>query len=168
MYRQENGTVVVRGAQHLLAFNPQTHQIVWATKYAAPGVAGWKKIAMTAITVAAATMAKGQAMSYASQGQYSSARNANSNFIGVMSSYEQYMSKRFTASKTSGNFTYVLTDIKEEKEKGVGIVGVNMLTGQGERQVMFKDKDPDYEVDEATGRIFNLRNSKELNAYLVR
>jgi len=97
-YRQENGTVVVRGAQHLLAFNPQTHQIVWATKYAAPGVAGWKKIAMTAITVAAATMAKGQAMSYASQGQYSSARNANSNFIGVMSSYEQYMSKRFTAS----------------------------------------------------------------------
>ena len=33
---------------------------------------------------------------------------------------------------------------------------------------MFKDKDPDYEVDETTGRVFNLRNPKELNAYQIR
>lgn len=166
--RRENGTVVVRGAQHILAFNPQSHQIVWSTKYAAPGVSGWKKAVMTALTVAAAYMSVNAEASYAAQGFSYSSDRENKNFIGLMSSYEQYMSKRFTATKADGNYTYVLTDIKEEKEKGAGIIGVNMMTGQGERQVMFKDKDPDYEIDELTGRVFNLRNSKELTAFVVR
>lgn len=166
--RRENGTVVVRGAQHILAFNPQSRQIVWSTKYAAPGVSGWKKVVMTALTIAAAYMSVNAEASYAAQGFNYSSDRENKNFIGLMSSYEQYMSKRFTATKADGNYTYVLTDIKEEKEKGAGIIGVNMMTGQGERQVMFKDKDPDYEIDELTGRVFNLRNSKELTAFVVR
>lgn len=32
---------------------------------------------------------------------------------------------------------------------------------------MFKDKEPDYQLDEAEGRVFNLRNSKELSAFSV-
>ena len=43
-----------------------------------------------------------------------------------------------------------------------------MVTGQGERQILFKDKEPDYEVDEAAGRVFNLRNAKELTAFAVK
>jgi len=42
-----------------------------------------------------------------------------------------------------------------------------METGRGDRQIMFKDKEPDYQVDEAEGRVFNLRNSKELSAFSV-
>jgi hypothetical protein len=85
-----------------------------------------------------------------------------------MSSYEQFMSKRYTATKAGSLYVYVLTDVKQEKDKGAGIVGVNMETGPGDRQIMFKDKEPDYEVDEAAGRVFNLRNSKELNAYVLK
>jgi hypothetical protein len=29
------------------------------------------------------------------------------------------------------------------------------------------DKEPDYQVDDAEGRVFNLRNSKELSAFSV-
>ncbi|HEX8633237.1 MAG TPA: PQQ-binding-like beta-propeller repeat protein [Pyrinomonadaceae bacterium] len=166
--RRENGTVVVRGKQHLLAFDPRTKQIPWSTKYAAPGVPGWQKIAMTAITIASAAMSNSAETAYASQGNWRSAGDSNRNFINAMSSYEQFMSKRYSATKAGGRYVYVLTDVKQEKEKGAGVVGVNMETGQGDRQIMFKDKEPDYEVDEASGRVFNLKNSKELNAYLIK
>jgi hypothetical protein len=85
-----------------------------------------------------------------------------------MSSYEQFMSKRYSATKAGGLYVYVLTDVKHDKEKVAGVVGVNMETGQGDRQIMFTDKEPDYEVDEASGRVFNSKNSKELNAYVVK
>ncbi|HEY9404862.1 MAG TPA: PQQ-binding-like beta-propeller repeat protein [Pyrinomonadaceae bacterium] len=166
--RRENGTVVVRGKQHLLAFDPRTKQIPWSTKYAAPGVPGWQKIAMTAITIASAAMSNSAEAAYASQGNWRSAGDSNRNFINAMSSYEQFMSKRHSATKAGGLYVYVLTDVKQEKEKGAGIVGVNMETGQADRQIMFKDKEPDYEVDEASGRVFNLKNSRELNAYVVK
>lgn len=165
LVRQENGTVVIRGAQHIAAFDSRTRQMAWGTKYGAPGVAGWKKIAMTALTVYMAASSMAMENGYASSGNSFSASRENNNFIGAMSSYEQFMSKRFSASKAVGNYAYVLTDVKQGEEKGVGLVGVNMMTGQGDRQVIFKDKEPDYEVDETTGRIFNLRNPKELTAF---
>lgn len=167
LVRQENGTVVIRGAQHIAAFDPRTRQTSWGTKYAAPGVAGWKKIAMTAITVYLAAASWERENGYASAGDSFSTSRENSNFIGLMSSYEQYMTKRFSASKAGGTYAYVLTDLKEGDAKGAGLVGVNMLTGKGDRQVLFRDKEPDYEVDETTGRIFNLRNSKELTAFTL-
>ncbi|MGB8507304.1 MAG: PQQ-binding-like beta-propeller repeat protein [Pyrinomonadaceae bacterium] len=166
--RRENGTIVVRGTNHVAAFDPRTHTMAWGTKYAAPGVPGWQKIAMTAITVASAAMSQGQAFNAASLGDTSGSTRANNNFIGAMSGYEQFMSKRYSATKTGGIYVYVLTDVKQEKEKGAGLIGVNMDTGQGDRQIMFKDKSPDYEVDEATGRIFNLRNPKELSAFVIK
>ncbi len=166
--RRENGTIVIRGTNHVAAFDPRTHAMAWGTKYAAPSVPGWQKIAMTAITVASAAMSQGQAFNYASLGDSHSANRANSDFIGAMSGYEQFMSKRYSATKAGGVYVYVLTDIKQDKEKGAGLIGVNMETGQGDRQILFKDKEPDYEVDEASGRIFNLKNSKELNAYIIK
>lgn len=44
-------------------------------------------------------------------------------------------------------------------EKGAGLIGVDLLTGKGVAWVMFKDKDPDYEVDELSGRLFNLNKN---------
>jgi hypothetical protein len=67
--------------------------------------------------------------------------------------------------KAAGNFVYVLTTVREGKEKGAGLVGIRMDTGRGERQILFKDKEPDYQVDELAGRVFNLRNPKELSAF---
>lgn len=159
LVRRENGTVVAFGKQHLLAFDPRTRGIVWSTKYGAPGVPGWQKIAMTAITVASAAMSKSSANYNFSRGNDSDGWRANKNFVNTMGSYERFMTKRYSATKSSGNYTYVLTDVKLDKEKGAGLVGVNMNTGHGDRQIMFKDKEPDYQVDEITGRVFNLKGN---------
>jgi outer membrane protein assembly factor BamB len=166
--KRETGTAVIRGKQHLISFDPRTRQIVWSSKYAAPGVPGWQKIAMTAITIASAALSQASEASLASQGFTSDAYRENRNFIGLMSNYERFMEKRYSATKSEGNYVYVLTDLKIDKDKGAGLIGVNMNTGQGDRQILFKDKEPDYEVDEAFGRVFNLKNSKELAAFVIR
>lgn len=164
--KQENGTLVIRGKQHLMAFDPRTRTTVWSTKYAAPGVPGWQKIAMTALTIASAAVSTSAESSFASNGNYSAASRQNDSFINSMASYERFMSKRYSASKTTGKYTYVLTDIKDGDDKGAGLVGVNMMTGQGDRQLLFKDKEPEYEVDETTGVVFNLKGN-QLSAYKI-
>lgn len=165
LYRRENGTVVVSGKQHLLAFDPATRSIAWSVKYEAPGVPGWQKVAMAALTaVAYASATASAASTYAGTSEN---RWANRQRINSLAAYEQFVSKRYSATKATGNYVYVLTTVREGKEKGAGLIGVQMDNGQGNRQILFKDKEPDYQVDEATGRVFNLRNSKELSAFSV-
>jgi hypothetical protein len=50
--------------------------------------------------------------------------------------------------------------------KGTGLVGVNLLSGKALNQIVFKDKSPDYEVNESAGRLFNM-NKGELSAYNI-
>ena len=165
LYRRENGTVVVAGKQHLLAFDPRARSIVWSLKYEAPGVPGWQKIAMAGLTALAYTSATASA----ANSFYGTAENrwANRQRINSLVAYEQFVSRRYSATKQAGNYVYVLTTVKEGKEKGAGLVGVQMETGRGDRQILFKDKEPDYQVDEMAGRVFNLRNPKELSAFAV-
>ncbi|MDM7922938.1 MAG: PQQ-binding-like beta-propeller repeat protein [Pyrinomonadaceae bacterium] len=166
LVRQENGTVVVRGMQHLLAFNPATREIAWSNKYPAPGISGWESIVMTALTITAAAVNQSLEAGYMQRGDYNSAFNENSRFLNMMSSYQQFMGRKYNSSKQSGNVYYVLTKIKGDGDSGSGLVGINMLTGNAERQIVFNDKSPDYEVDETDGRLFNMNKGK-LSAFPI-
>ena len=160
LVRQENGTVVIRGKQHLLAFNPTTKDIKWSTKFGAPGISGWESIVMTAITITAAAISQANEANQFQRGNYNNAYRENDNFLNLMTSYQQFMGKKYSSSKQAGNIYYVLTKIKGDDDSGSGLVGVNMLTGEGERQIIFNDKSPDYEVDELDGRLFNMNKGK--------
>lgn len=166
LVRQENGTVVVRGKQHLLAFDPKTKEIAWSTKYGAPGISGWESIVMTALTVTAAAISQANEANQFQRGNYNNAYRENSRFLNLMTSYQQFMGKKYQSSKQSGNIYYVLTKIKGDGDSGSGLIGVNMLTGNGERQIIFNDKSPDYEVDEFAGVLFNMNKGK-INAYSI-
>ena|SRR5215213_215834 len=121
---------------------------------------------MTALTVTATMISESAEAGYAQRGDYNAAFNRNSQFLNLMSNYQQFMSKKFSSSKQSGNIYYVLTTIKGKDEKGAGLVGVNLYSGKAVNQIIFKDKSPDYEVDEAAGRLFNM-NKGELSAYNI-
>lgn len=166
LVKQENGTVVARGRQHLLAFNPTTHEITWSTKYDAPGVDGWQQIVMSAIAIATTVMQQASKEQSAYNGDWGSVDNQNAQMINSLSMYQNFMNQRFSSTKQSGNAVYVLTDLKDGKDKGAGVVGVNLLSGQGVHQLLFKDKSPDYEVDETAGRLFNL-DKNMLSAYAI-
>lgn len=166
LIRQENGTIVARGRQHILAFNPASRDIAWSTKYEAPGVAGWQQIAMTAIQIATTLSQQVGKEQSASANNWSAVDSQNEQLVNSLSNYQSFMNKRYSATKQSGNVVYVLTDLKDGKDKGAGVVGVNLISGQGVSQLMFKDKKPDYEVDEASGRLFNL-DKNTLSAFVI-
>ena len=166
LVRQENGTVIVRGKQHLVAFDPKTKNIAWSTKFGAPGISGWESIVMTALTVTAAALSQANEANQFQRGNYNNAYRENDNFLNLMTSYQQFMGKKYSASKQAGNIYYVLTKIKGDDDSGSGLVGVNMLTGEGERQIIFNDKSPDYEVDELDGRLFNMNKGK-ISAFAI-
>lgn len=162
---RENGTAVVRGKQHLLAFNPASRTISWSVKYEAPGVPGWQKAVMFGLTAFTYAMNTG----IAANSYYGSSQNywANKNRVNVIRDYSAFVSKRFSATSSTGQYVYILTNVQAGKDKGAGLVGVNLDTGESNRQVMLKDKTPDYKVDEIFGRVFNIRDGKELMAYPV-
>jgi outer membrane protein assembly factor BamB len=171
LIKQEDGTIVARGKQHLLGFNPATKEIVWSAKFDAPSVSGWQTAVMTAITVATVAISQANKEMSAQRNDWSSVDRGNDNIVGSLNTFQNFMINRKTATKQIGNVVYVLTDIKGKDEKGkddkgAGLVGVDLLGGKPTTQLMFKDKEPDYEVDESTGRLFNL-NKDVLSAYQI-
>lgn len=164
--RRENGTVVVRGKQHVLAFDPATRAVPWAVKYDAPGISGWATIAMAAATAFAYSGYTAQAAnSYAGTSEN---RWANQNRLKTLENYERYVNKRFTATSANDRYVYVLTKVEHGEDRLPGIVAIDMETGTGDRQVALDDKEPDYRVDERTGVLFNLEGKKVLAAYGIR
>jgi hypothetical protein len=162
---QPNGTVVVRGRQHILGFDPKTKQIPWSVQFAAPGMSGWQKFAMASIYA----MNYMSATATASSTYYGTQENnrANAQRQNTLRNFSKLMNQRYSSTKAGDQFVHILTNLEDGKDKGPGLVGVDMRTGQASYQIVLKDKEPDYQVDEVTGRLFNLKG-KELFAYSIR
>ena len=161
-----NGLAVVQGKQHLLAFNPQTKSIAWSTQFEAPGSSAWQKYVWAAITAAGYGANFGMASNTQLGSSVNTAANQGKNMFAE--NYEKILTRRYSATRGGANFTYVLTKVEEGKDQVPGIVGVNLDNGEAIHQVALGDKDPNYQVDEGAGRIFNIKDKKELVAYTIR
>lgn len=159
----EGGKVVVRGRQHLLAFDPATQNIAWSTYFPAPGAAGWEMGVMVALTAAQGMYHNA---SYAS-GQ-SSLSSASSGVSKTLSDFDKFQNKRYTATKSGRQLVYILTRVEEGKEKGVGLMAIDLANGESAGQVLLKDKDPEYSVDDVMGRLFYVSSKSEISAYNLR
>lgn len=157
-----NGRVVVQGKQHLLGFDPQTKTSNWSLFYAAPSDA-FANIAMFAVTAAAAVYGNGQAMASGGVGTsgYNSGVNTIHSNLDRYNSYTEKAAKRAGGAKSSESYSYVLTKV----EKDIGIVGVNLASGETDRQLVLKEKEPNYAVDEPANRIFHFKGKDSVVAY---
>ena len=157
-----NGRVVVQGKQHLLGFDPKTKTSNWSLFYAAPSDA-FANIAMFAVTAAAAVYGNGQvaASGGLGSGGYNSGVNTIHSNLDRYNSYTEKLAKRAGGVKSSEAYAYILTKV----EKDIGIVGVNLSSGETDRQLVLKEKEPDYTVDEAANRIFHFAGKKSVVAY---
>lgn len=159
----ENGKIVVRGKQHLLGFDPATQSIAWSTYYPAPGSAGWEMGVMIALTAAQGLQANA---SYAS-GQ-SSLSSASSDISRSLDQFNKFQNKRYAATKSGRELVYILTRVEEGGSKGVGLMAIDVATGESAGQVLLKDKDPEYAVDDVMGRLFYVSSKSEITAYNLR
>jgi outer membrane protein assembly factor BamB len=160
---RHNGQIVVQGRQHVLNFDPATSTIKWSTYFAAPG-GGLGQGVMFALTAMQAVA--GNAQVAASGGIGSSGYN---NGVGTIQSgldnYNDYTQKRISATQSVQSRTFVLSSIEDAGQKGVGLVGINMASGEGDKKLILGTKEPEYQVDERTNRLFFFKGKDSVVAY---
>ena len=156
------GRVVVQGKQHLLGFDPVAKTSNWSLFYAAPSD-GLANVAMFAVTALAAVGGNAQVAASGGLGSsgYSSGVSTIQSNLESYNNYTEKLAKRAGGVKSSEAYSYILTKV----EKDIGIVGVNLATGENERQLVLKEKEPNYTVDEPTNRIFHFAGKDSVVAY---
>lgn len=157
---RKDGSVIVAGKQHLMAFDPVAQKIDWSTYFPAPGGNSLGLAAMSALTLVAATS---YGVSAAQGGMSQSwAHNSNQSNFGNLGAMAQ---KRFEASQHAREYAYVLTNVTEGKDSGVGLMAISLANGEPGAQVLLKDKEPEYAVDELAGRLYYFNDRKQLLVY---
>ena len=71
------------------------------------------------------------------------------------------MLKRFKATSATENSRFVLTKLND----GVGIIKLNKDTGANEKEIILKDKKPEYLVDEFAGLLYYKADSNTIFVY---
>lgn len=141
----------------------------WHEYYRAPG-----KSAMGAIlaSITAVASAAGSAVAANSANRYRNSLGAltdrgeremelSRGLAAASGASVAEMLKRFTATAATENSQFVLTKLEE----GVGLVKLNKDTGALEKEIVLKDKKPEYEVDELGGILYYKAANNSIYAY---
>jgi len=150
-----------------LGFGGQENNHVY---HRAPGKSAMGLILVGAITLASATAAvshsaqagymKGAGVpSYNSTVQYHEGQAES--WGNVADAGFKEMAKRFKATKATENSAFILTKI----DGGVGLVKVDKDSGEIVKEILVKDKDPMYEVDDLAGFLYFKSKGNTINVY---
>tara|TARA_R110002049_G_scaffold71370_2_gene183914 strand:- start:2717 stop:4624 length:1908 start_codon:yes stop_codon:yes gene_type:complete len=143
--------------------------------YKSPGRSTFGKIVGGALAVASTAMAVGMSAraganrtGYGSMndlGSYNDygkeAKRAADMFSSIASASFDYLATRFKSTAATENAQFILTSL----DGGTGLVKINKDTGNMDKEIVLKDKKPEYEVDELGGFLFYKANDKTIYAY---
>lgn len=163
---RHDGHIVVQGKQHLLGFDPSAKAQKWSLYYAAPSDA-FSTIAMFAVTLAASAQGNAQVAQNGSI-MTSGGQQGMQNIQGALDRYNRYTetrARKVGGSKNSGSYTYIITKLEKEHGGGIGLVGVNLGSGDTDRRLALGAKEPKYLADEEAGRIFYFKGGDQIQAY---
>ncbi|MEM5567035.1 PQQ-binding-like beta-propeller repeat protein [Psychroserpens sp. AS72] len=142
----------------------------WHEYKRAPGKSAFGAI-LAGVTAVAAATASASASYEANMternriGQYTARGDRLNNLSAGMSSAAgasvAEMLKRFKATSATQDAQFVLTKLDD----GVGLVKLNKDTGEVEKEIILKDKKPEYQVDEFGGFLYYKVNDKTIYAY---
>ncbi|WCO00972.1 outer membrane protein assembly factor BamB family protein [Psychroserpens ponticola] len=143
---------------------------IWHEYHRAPGKSAFGAILAGVTAVAAATASA--SASYGANmhernriGQYTARGERLNNLSAGMSSAAgasvAEMLKRFKATSATQNAQFILTKF----EDGIGLVKVNKDKGSVEKEIILKDKKPEYQVDEFGGYLYYKANDKTIYTY---
>lgn len=129
---------------------------------------GVMAVASTAMAVSASARAGANRSAFGGVNDLSSyndygkdAKRAADMFAGIASASFDYLSTRFKSSSATENAQFILTKLDD----GVGLVKVSKDTGEVDKEIVLKDKKPEYEVDELGGYLFYKANDDTIYAY---
>lgn len=129
---------------------------------------GITAVASTALTVSMSATAGANRSAFGSVNDLSSyndygkdAKRAADMFAGIASASFDYLATRFKSSSATENAQFILTNLDE----GVGLVKINKDSGKVEKEIVLKDKKPEYQVDEYGGYLYYKANDETIYAY---
>ncbi len=151
---RDNG--ILLGAKQNNALISYDGKIIYESYFKAPGQSLLGKIAMVTVSAALVSQSVGQNMNKNYKDANYSA-NAATGMLGEMN-------KRFSATKDSRNFLYILTKLND----GVGLVKLNKDDGKKISELILKDKKPTYEVDDDFGILYFNNGKKQITTFDLR
>ncbi|WP_163517883.1 outer membrane protein assembly factor BamB family protein [Gelidibacter japonicus] len=169
-----NGNIFMASSQNMMLLEDNGDQ-KYHGYFKSPGQSGFMK-ALGGVVAVAAT---GLSMAHAAQagmnktgfGSSNDLRNYNDYgkenqraadmFASIGDASFTMMSKRFKATAATENAQFILTKLDD----GVGLVKVNKDTGKVDKEIVLKDKKPEYQVDDVAGVLYYKANDKTIYAY---
>ncbi|ALJ06084.1 hypothetical protein APS56_13500 [Pseudalgibacter alginicilyticus] len=170
-----NGNIFLSSSQNLLLLGNDGKQI-YHEYYKSPGQSGFVKVLSGVVAVASTGLAMAHAAKaganrtnpYGSSNDLSNYndygkeyKRAADMFASIGDAAFDVMSKRFKATAATENAQFILTKLNS----GTGIVKVNKDTGKVDKEILLKDKKPEYQVDEIAGVLYYKANDKTIYAY---
>ncbi|SEL93162.1 outer membrane protein assembly factor BamB family protein [Parapedobacter koreensis] len=141
------------------------------TYHKSPGQGGFIKAATGVLAVASMAMSAAAAYQGGRYGTYAGSNQLNSygeemkayqeGFANIASASFAEMNKRFRATAATENAQFILTDL----DGGVGLVKVGKGSGKVEKEIVLRDKKPEYKVDELGGVLYYKSGNSEVLAY---
>lgn len=142
----------------------------WHTYKRAPGKSAFGAALMGALTAASMTMgaahsARAGYMKGAGVPAYHSAvqreENAADMYAAIADASFKEMMKRFKATKATANSSFILTKV----DGGVALAKVDKDSGETMNEIVIKDKNPLYEVDDIAGFLYFKDKGNNISAY---
>ena len=173
--QMRNGNIFLSSSQNVMMLDGQGNE-KFHEYFKSPSQSGFMK-ALSGVVAVAST---GLAMAHAAKAgmnrtsPYGSAndlsnyndygkenKRAADMFASIGDAAFDIMSKRFKATAATENAQFILTKLDD----GVGLVKVSKDTGKVDKEIVLKDKKPEYQVDEIAGVLYYKANDKTIYAY---
>jgi hypothetical protein len=139
--------------------------------YKSPGQGGFLKATYGVLAVASMAMSSAAAYQGGRYGTYAGSNQLNSygeqmkayqdGFSNIASVSFTAMNKRFKATSATENAQFILTAL----DAGVGLIKINKDTGKTEKEIILKDKKPEYKVDDWGGYLYYKSGNAEVSAF---
>ncbi|WP_111309039.1 outer membrane protein assembly factor BamB family protein [Confluentibacter sediminis] len=170
-----NGNIFLSSSQNVMMLGGDGTEI-YHEYYKSPSQSGFVKVLSGAMAIASTGLAMAHAAkagmnrtnSYGSSNDLSNYndygkenKRAADMFASIGDASFAMMSKRFKATAATENAQFILTKLND----GVGLVKVNKDTGKVDKEILLKDKKPEYQVDELAGVLYYKANDKTIYAY---
>ena len=162
---RENG-ILLTSDQNLTMLSWDSNE-AWHEYYRAPGKSAFGAIlaGVTAVASAAGSMAAANSSINNRIAKYDARADREADLAGGLAAASgasvAEMLKRFKATAATANAQFILTKLDD----GVGLVKINKDTGAMEKEILLKDKKPEYQVDDIGGILYYKADNNSIYAY---
>lgn len=167
-----NGNILLSSNQNLMLLDENGKQ-KFHEYYKSPGQSGIIKILSGTLAVASFAMSTAAAYQGGMYGRVPGTNQLNSfgeqmkiqqeGFAKIATASFEVMNKRFKATAATENAQFILTSL----DSGVGLVRLNKDTGKVEKEILLKDRKPEYKVDERGGMIYYKSADNKIAAFKI-